>query len=207
MNKAVAAKVAKDGNVIVLANNAGVNVLSGEVLEKTSKALILSASKLGVAIHEHLINLMAHAQQHGDVTRLCAFVTAMPASQRRETMKRWLMTYSPVNVDEGNLRKPGDTFYRVWDIASAQAKPYYDFKEPKATEPFDFEAMAETFDRYLKRIDKALTDGNVPAHEVEGAKALKGRLLQFKAREAILMTPVEAAAAAGAAIEVKAKAA
>ena len=105
-------------------------------LYKEIKLIGTAANKLQSRIHTCAMNCMAHAAnpEIGDARPMMALFNALPKSQRRVSLLKWVEGFSPIFVspdgDNCGLRVEGtDKLYRPFDLDGANANPFWEYTD------------------------------------------------------------------------------
>lgn len=107
---------------------------------------ILSISNRGKKLDGDIqmcgLSILAHIEQHGDITLFTKLYMAMSAGSRRNALVEWACQFGKIDVNLGADKKERPFLYakaKPTDIAGAMEKPWYDCKPEKALdEEFDF---------------------------------------------------------------------
>lgn len=142
-------------------------IVGAALIGKEIDGIKNAAAKLDTRIHVAALSVASHAHEHGDVTLAQKLVEALGKGMRRNALLAWLVKFGPFAPSEDGksvVHAKGTEF----DLESAKAQPWYDFKQEPAFRPFDLDAMLE---KLVENATKALNDKEHPdAHNVNAAK-------------------------------------
>jgi len=164
--------------------------MSLKIIDKNLRTITTNASKLNGLIHDTGMLILAHAMEHGDCTRALSLVKAMPASMRKTMLVAWFEKYSPIRVIEANgkvgMLKDSAKGFVPFNLEGAAAEPFYVIAErtPEA-KPFDLAAMMKFVEATVKRIEKNVTEGNVPDADRSTAEALLEQMRGIKVTKVV----------------------
>ena len=89
-------------------------------------------------IQEALLQAMAHAQKHGDVTRMVQLRThGFGNTERKDAAMMWVAMFSPIVIKvekgsiKGRLKKKEEEGYRPFDLEGASERPFWTFESLK----------------------------------------------------------------------------
>lgn len=95
-----------------------------------------------VQLHALAMECMKHAEAHGDLRPLIALQNNLPKSMRKLELARWAAAFAPIKwgkkddqdaCEGAKLAKQGDKEFKPWNLAGAQAVPFYN--TPEAEKP------------------------------------------------------------------------
>ncbi len=149
---------------------ANVNIITDSAKIDAAIASVATKGKsLDQLIHRTAVSCVYHSQQHGDTTKLCALVDAMPKSGRRKALIAWVEAHVPVDADETTDTKDGYTIKlrkgrkpEDFLVSEAAAVPFWDFTQERVPVPMTLERAIAAFE---KAIAKAVEQGNVTASD------------------------------------------
>lgn len=146
-------------------------VISADTSNKAIKArcrnIRQSAKKFNDYVHETGLMVMRHTMAFGDCTGAAWLMDALPKSVKREALQQWFETFSPIAVHldkDGNmkahLRKPESKKFNDWNIAGAEAKPWFEMDKALKEDPalLGFEAFMLDFSKYVERMENKAKD-------------------------------------------------
>jgi hypothetical protein len=145
--------------------------MSLKIIDKNIRSITGNIAKLNGLIHDTAMLILSHANDHGDCTRALVLVKAMPASFRRGLLVGWFERNSPIrmnlNNDKVGMLKAEAKGYTPFDLEAAAAVPFYveQTKAPGEVKLIGAEAFDKSFDSFVNRMNKQLTEGNVPEGE------------------------------------------
>lgn len=130
-----------------------------------------SGKRLDDLIQSVAVSVLAHIDEHHNVTLMNELYAGMPKGSRKLALAEWALKFGRVVANVDPKTKKGMPFSydhkRVTDLSGAQQKPWYDFKpEPTVDQAFDFAAMLGAL---ISKAEKAAGD---PTREVKGADLL-----------------------------------
>jgi len=106
---------------------------------------IVSARNGSKAQHELLVDLLSHAEKHGDYTELTRLVAGLAETGYRvKAIVAWVSAHSPINFGEdketgavtASIPKKAER-RRPWMLAEAAEVPYWKFTVENAPKPVD----------------------------------------------------------------------
>ena len=139
-------------------------------LNKAIDSVINRGKKLDDSIQLLGLSLLAHTQEHGDITLMNRLLVSFPKGSRRNAFAEWALKHGKFMLNTGTDKAAVPFLYskeKTTDLLGAQATPWVEFKPEKPLDDvFDFAAMLNAL---LKKADKALaTDPS----KVKGAKGI-----------------------------------
>lgn len=115
------------------------------------------------------LSVLAHVEQHGDITLFTKLYMAMPAGSRRNAIVDWAVQFGKIDVNLNADKKERPFLFargKRTDLEAAMAKPWYECKPEKALdEEFDFVAKLQSL---LAQASKARESGK----PIKGAEQL-----------------------------------
>ena len=160
---------------------------------KAINAKISSIAKRGASLDADIqlaaCSVLAHIDQHGDVTLADRLVNAMPKSGRKLALVEFMLAFGKLAVLKANSKenKAAIESGRVFayakdkdtDIEGAIAKPWYEFKKEAAvSEAFDVQASVKAI---LTRMAKAAKEGKRIDHKEEAIAEVQALLAALQA--------------------------
>lgn len=147
-----------------------------------------NSAKLNVLIHQTAMMILTHAngRGNGDATRALYLVQAMPASMRRTTLIAWFHKYSPIRItlkpDTVSLLKKGDPGFTAFDLAKADANPFYEIAEKVDETPalLDFEKFIGMITAIANREKAKVDEGKVKPEDAPSIVAACDLLANLK---------------------------
>lgn len=131
-----------------------------------------------IAIQEVAVGIIEHANEHGDCTAAARLLRVMDPKNRPQAA-RYFTLFSPIKVvvgktaaeDAARFRKVDQNGYNPFNIDGARAHNWWEVegeKKPEATR--DLNLFRSDFQKFVKRWEKAMSDGKVPEGEAESIK-------------------------------------
>lgn len=128
-------------------------------------------AKLDADIHATGVQCILHFEAHGDATLATNLYHAMPKSGRREALKVWFTTFSPMGwhkeSEQFKLNKGKNA--NPFNVVLADETPFWDLTAEVTPEPFSLAKVAKMLSALEKRIDKGLDDDEVELSDDERA--------------------------------------
>lgn len=124
-------------------------IVGTDALRKEFTSIAAAGKKLDGRIQVAGLSVMAHIDNHGDVTVATALVNelfgALSKGHRKAAMVEWLVKYGKVklNVDEATKKAQPFLYDKAatTDLQGAVDEPWYDCKPEKLDEDFDFHKL------------------------------------------------------------------
>ena len=132
-------------------------------------------ANLDSSIQLAALSVLAHASEHGDITLADKLVMAMPKGGRKLALVEFMLAFGQV-AKKANA-KTGAVFTldktRVLDLASADAKPWTEFKkEASISTAFDAQAAVLSLINRLRGTTLAITNREAALKEAQALVAL-----------------------------------
>lgn len=142
------------------------NAMNKAAIETAIQSIARRGKQLDTDIQNTGLSIMAHFEQHHDVTLFNKLYLAMPKGSRRAALAEWFVKFGgvDVNMDKATAKdapfvNPAKDARRPVNVAGATETPWFDMKkEPDLTEEFNFESMLAAL---LKRAEAAKAAGKV----------------------------------------------
>lgn len=143
-----------------IAKAAATAILSAAATDKLIVSIKGRGAKLDKDIHQAALSALAHHAQHGDSTIANRLLLAMPKSARANALLAWMLANDAMLARNPSKDaavivvhdKEGDN---TFDVAAADATPFWEFKAVEGAKPFSFDAYMASL---TKGLDKALLD-------------------------------------------------
>lgn len=143
-----------------------------------------NAAKLNTYIHETAMQILAHAQEHGDCTFALKLTLAMPASMRRTMLIKWFETFSPVTVKLPGTGNPDGKVginkgknAKPFDLEGAAATPFYELAEQEPEDKvYTLAELIKMVQGLGKRIEGKIDKGEVGDNDRDAARALVSKI-------------------------------
>lgn len=150
---------------------------SAKAISRKIAQIRTNGDKLNRLIHDTAMDIMRHAQAHGDCSLAQTLVMAMPASMRRKMLIDWFTMFSPINVKDSdkwqaNMKQRPKQDVVPFDIDGADAYPFWQLAEDTPEKSYDFKALVEMVTRLGKQINKKIEKGLVPEEDVASAEGI-----------------------------------
>jgi hypothetical protein len=143
-----------------------------KTINRNIKAVARSGEKFNLLVQVTAVACIAHCQACGDATPALRLVQAMPKSTRRGLLIDFFAAYSPIgmNVAKGKvgLHKEGSKLYRPFDVAAAEANPWYNSDAANKEDLPDttVEVANKMIFAVASKLEKQVKEGLVPANDV-----------------------------------------
>ena len=157
-----------------------------------------TSAKLDKLVHETAVQCLLHAEAHGDIRLMGSLLEQLAKGYRRKGLTVWMEMYSPIRVNgDGKigLLKPENKRYVRFDVAQAEATPFWTIKEAdeKVAKDLTIETIKGMVAGMLKKIDRAEQgEGSYIIPEGTNVTALRNYV---KALQTVQPTVVEEVAA------------
>lgn len=170
------------------------NKMAKADIELAIKSIAGRGASLDKDIQLTGLSILAHIEQHKEVSLFQKLYAALPKGSRTNAMVAWALAFGAIEVNLDKATKKERPFLYVkgkaTDLAGATEKPWFDFKKPAAPDvEFNVEAAFLKFmEGIQKRIAKGELDNTNPlvAGLVSNANIAKDRLV----KAAATVTPV-----------------
>lgn len=144
-------------------------VLDAKALNKTSKVIFGAIVALQCKIHDHLMNLVVRAQEHGDVTPIEYFVSGMSQSQRTTTIEAWLAKYTPITKTKDKWHMKRNWKKDDFKIEVMEDNPYWTLGKEAKPKTMSLEEIIKMVKGLPERITRT-----VKKQEETGEELFKG---------------------------------
>lgn len=149
-------------------------------LNKAIDSIISRGKKLDDSIQLLGLSLLAHTQEHGDITLMNRLLVSFPKGSRRNAFAEWALKFGKYSLNTGADKKDVPFHFdreRTTDMVGAEGIQWTEFKpEQDLDKVFDFGAMLQAL---IKKADQATAK--------DPSKVKNGDLIQ-KARELAAMS-------------------
>lgn len=140
-------------------------------INKAIDSIVNRGKKLDDSIQLAGLSILAHTEQHGDITLMNRLLVAFPKGSRRNAFAEWALAHGKYQINTGADKKEVPFLYakdKETKLAAAEAKAWTEFKpEQDLDQVFDFQKML------LALLNKAGKAKNVEGVELMGkVKAL-----------------------------------
>lgn len=129
-------------------------------IEKNIASIGRRGALLDKDIQTTALAVLAHIEDHREVSLFKKLFDAMPKGSRRNALVAWAIGYGQVAVNQDKLTKVAQPFLfdknKEPDLEAAAGKAWFDFKKEKApAEAFNFGTELEAFQKKVKAWVKA----------------------------------------------------
>jgi hypothetical protein len=150
-----------------------ITLISGAAaISKAVASIKNRGAKLDADIQLAGVSILAHIEQHHNVTLLNDLLLALPKGARKNALAEWAMANGQVKLNEGPTRKDVPFLYakeRITSLDKAWEKPWYDYAPtPDLIQTFDVQAAVA---KILKQVANARKQN--PDVEVKGENLLE----------------------------------
>lgn len=125
-------------------------------INKAIDSIVNRGKKLDDSIQLAGLSILAHTEQHGDITLMNRLLVAFPKGSRRNAFAEWALAHGKYQVNTGADKKEVPFLYckeKVTKLEQAEAKAWTEFKpEQDLDQVFDF---AKALAALLNKADKA----------------------------------------------------
>lgn len=147
-------------------------IVGTAAISKAVESIAKRGAKLDADIQLTGVSILAHIDEHHNVTLLNDLYHSLPKGARKNAMAEWAVANGKVSINEGPNRKDMPFLYakdKKTDLALAWEKPWYEFAPtPDLIQVFDVQAAIA---KILKQAAKARKDN--PDVEVKGEALLE----------------------------------
>lgn len=128
----------------------------------------VSGQKLDDKIQAVALEVLAHIQEHKEVSLACKLHQALPKGARKNALVAWFLEFGAISVNTGKdkdsiplkFNKEAQT-----NLAGAASTPWFQFKPEKSpSDEFDFDKALASL---IKKAQKAMADGHLKAANSE----------------------------------------
>src|ERR1043165_3049061 len=120
-----------------------VDTSSLKAIDRNIRNIAVKGAALNELIQQTAVDIIRHAQAHGDCSRALKLVQAMPVSFRRTKVVKFFAEYSPIQMDvkkgKVGLRKDTSPHFVPFNVDGAIANPWFEDK------PGEEEKIPSTF--------------------------------------------------------------
>lgn len=125
-------------------------------LNKAIDSIIARGKKLDDSIQLLGLSLLAHTDQHGDITLMNRLLTSFPKGSRRNAFAEWALAYGKFTLNTDASKKDAPFLFakdKSTNMEAAAETRWTEFKpEQDLDKAFDFQAQLMAL---LKKADKA----------------------------------------------------
>jgi hypothetical protein len=128
--------------------------MAKRTFEQALDAFVKSGKAMMNAARECAEISITQFSEHGDLSKAQQFMDAMHKNyNRKDAFLRWLVTYAPVKLEGGKLKKD-QSREDVVNLEAALAKDFWDFKPQLEDINFTAADVFSAVERALKRLHK-----------------------------------------------------
>lgn len=144
-----------------------------DIEKNTSAAMLIRAAiaigkagkKLDERIHQNAVGCLKHAEVYGDCTPIQTLYKVLSKGQRREALLDWVHANSPIRIrqegDKVGMLKEADKGFTPFDIAAADAVPYYE-KNERAMKPIGEADILKVLQSKIELFEKRMAEAALP---------------------------------------------
>lgn len=148
-------------------------IVGTDALTKSIESIIRRGNKLQDEVQVLGLSLLAHINEHSNVTLLNKLVLEFPKGLRRNALVEWALANGKVKLNEGEDKKTLPLLFdktKATNLDKANDKPWFDFKPEKPVdECFDFAKMLAVL---VGKASKSTNLADGQAELLAAAKAL-----------------------------------
>jgi hypothetical protein len=141
--------------------------LTKEVCNRNIKRINKVGKELDTLIHETAVSSLYHAENdgNGDFSLCGALVEAMPRSARKKALIYWFTQFGPLvyNEKEKKFTKDKKPTAKPYNVAGAEANPFYDYTPEKNVAPVTLEAVIKAM---ASKLVHGVERGEVSVEEI-----------------------------------------
>lgn len=147
-----------------------------DAIGKAIAGITKRGAKLDADIQHCALSILAHVDQHGNITLVNQLYLGMPKGSRKAALTEWLLKFGKVQANTGDDKKTVPFLFdktRTTNLDGAIESPWYDFKpDPVPDVSFDYYAMLMAV---MAKGEKAASKG-VEVKGLEFAQRIKAQL-------------------------------
>lgn len=130
-----------------------------KTIRSAIKAIAQTGAKLDAKIQATGLAILAHVEQHGDVSLANELFNAMPKGSRTASLAGWLMAYGKLRANTGKDKATNPFRFdatKATDLPSAEAVLWHTFGKPEQApdELFDLNKAITALIAKAKKADK-----------------------------------------------------
>lgn len=177
--------------------NVGMEILPRDQVLAEIETIGKDSKAMGTRIQNAMIQSALHAHKHGDLTLLTALYQSLCTSQRKETLKQFIIAMFPVKYEVTDAKKNVAQFVMdserdSWDFETAIKTPFHLWKEEKAPQQLTLAAILKMLERVVDKVDSAKDKGKTVDPAIESiANAVRG-IVDSSTKEELESNPVKA---------------
>lgn len=133
-------------------------------IDAAIKSIGQRSKLLDLDIHSTAIQCLLHAEKHGDPRKMDNLLKALGKAHRAEALKVWVGEFSPIAWNGDGvvgIHPKTSKKFKPFAVEAADATPFWELTEEKASKPLTFEALKKIIAGLSKKVEKAETDGTV----------------------------------------------
>jgi hypothetical protein len=134
--------------------------------------ILINHKGVRTSVHDLLIKLAIHVENHGDVTGVQYVVDQLGTDDAKGLNNRavadWLKAFTKVDIKYDKVNKVNKVTYaksKVTELDKGKAKPWYEFRPSKINEGYNFRQMMEALytgaNKKLKAKTQLIKDGKL----------------------------------------------
>lgn len=143
---------------------------------KAITSITKRGAKLDADIQHCALSILAHVDQHRNITLVNQLYLGMPKGSRKAALTEWLLAFGKCKANEGDDKKTVPFLFddtRKTNLEGAVERPWFDFKPDAAPDvSFDYYAMLMAV---MAKGEKAASKG-VEVKGLEFAQRIKAQL-------------------------------
>lgn len=159
-----------------------IKTLNRAEIDKAIASIQSRGAKLDKDVHVTGVSILAHIEQHREVSLMVKLFNALPKGSRRNALVAWAIQYGQVavNMDKATAKD----FPLVFDkskatrLTEANANPWFNFKKEKA--PADEFSFDDELAKFTAKIDAWVKAGKISANDPRVA-AIRAQRMPSKA--------------------------
>lgn len=143
---------------------------SSKAINDAIKVVVTNYKTANEHVQKVGVMILRHSETYGDCTGAGRLVAAMPASARRAMVVDWFTKHSPIRISQdkenggfkASYRDKNDKLYHVFDIAAAEANPWYDAKkkDKELEEALNIGSAKQAIYGVIKKLEGQLEGAN-----------------------------------------------
>lgn len=153
-------------------------ILDAKGIDAGITSIVKRGASLDALIQQVAVSVVAHIEEHGDITLANRLQVSMPAGSRSNALTAFLLATAKVKVRvlPQNATKAMKEAFKTQpfefnregktDMEAALAKPWYEFKKPKSIEQeFGVKELSASILRLVLQVDKAIVASGLSAND------------------------------------------
>lgn len=147
-----------------------IRTMSSGQWNKAIARLVALFTKVDASIHDLGCVALAHASTTFDARRMLELYKAFGNSARKKGFLVWVEMFSPIRITDGDkgitvkLAKADDKGYTPFDLAGAEARPFWTLEEAaeRTSKPLSADAFLKLVHSFKGKLTKAKNEGKYP---------------------------------------------